>query len=150
MSCKDEDNGVDIKPPIEPPDPPEPTYSLVGEWWGVGSNDTTGMVVKFTEEYFSDSIYRNYSLVDPKWEDYWYRIWDKVCYICPAVDSIEMLNYPLVFGTQWECSIKTRLIWHSQDSLTIQHFRPNPIGPIVQECRDLFLTIPLVRKKGGE
>ena len=108
-SCKDDGSEPKEKNP------------LVGEWYEVGSTDAKGLKVVFTETNVTAFYYAN-DYVDYKgsvW-NYEEKFYDGVKYLLNN-DTLEMFEHYFAYNVN---HLKTKIIFHSNDTLFIEVFLP--------------------------
>jgi hypothetical protein len=97
------------------------TISIVGEWHEIGSTETVGRIVTFTDTTVTARTYRN-NYVDPAGDVRYaeYKWFNDTKYLLDN-NTLVMLNHN-VPGIHYTLPFKTHFTFHSSDTLYIRYF----------------------------
>ena len=105
-----------------PTDTIQKKYSLVGEWHEVGSTESLGKIVVFTDTTITAWYYANNYESGGTVYNYDEKWFDQKKYLLKD-DTLTILNFNVVGFPYYP--FKTPLIFHSNDTLEISYFIPN-------------------------
>jgi len=119
------DNGNSSNENNDTTQPFDPNYPLVGTWYEIGSTESKGIKVLFTETNVVAFYYAyNYVYKDSVW-NFEEKFYNNVKYLLNN-DTLEMYEHCFAYEVY---NLKTKIIFYSNDTLFIEFFKPSDMQP---------------------